>query len=99
MTITFTSTNNLTNPRLVNETYASSQTAIGYNGTIPTGQSVVIDTDALTLKKNNVNDIANLYRAGARQSWFEIFPLSNTISCSRTSGSGTVTISYRKAYY
>jgi hypothetical protein len=99
MTITFTSTGDLTNPRLVNETYASSQTAIGYNGTIPTGQAVVIDTDALTLQKQGINDIANLYRAGSRQSWFEIFPLDNTISCSRTSGTGTVIISYRKAFY
>lgn len=99
MTITFTSTGDLTNPRLTNATYASSATAIGYNGTIPTGQSVVIDTDALTLKKNGVNDIANLYRAGARQSWFELFPFNNTITCSRTSGTGTVTISYRKAFF
>lgn len=99
MTITFNSTSNLTNPRLVNETYASSLSAIGYTGTIPTGQSVVIDTDALSLKKNGVNDVSKLYRAGARQSWFELFPETNTVTFSATGGTGTVTISYRKAYY
>lgn len=99
MTITFNSTSSLVNPRLTNETYAGSLTSIGYTGTIPTGQSVVIDTDALTLEKNGTNDIAKLYRAGARQSWFELFPIANDLTFSATSGTGTVTISYRKAYY
>jgi hypothetical protein len=99
MTITFTSTSNLTNPRLTNETYANSLSSIGYTGTIPTGQSVIIDTDALTLEKNAVNEISKLYRAGSRQSWFEIFPMANDLTFSATSGTGTVTVSYRKAYY
>lgn len=99
MTITFSSTSSLENPRLTNETYTGSLTSIGYNGVIPTGQSVIIDTDALTLEKNAVNDIANLYRAGARQSWFELFPMDNDVTFSAAGGTGTVTISYRKAYY
>ena len=44
-------------------------------------------------------DISKLYRAGARQSWFEIFPGANDITLSATSGTGSVTISYRKAFY
>jgi hypothetical protein len=99
MEITFTSTSNLTNPRLTNETYPNSLSSIGYNGTIPSGQSVVINTDSLTLTKQGVNDIGNLYRAGARQSWFELFPIDNELTFSATSGTGTVSISYRKAYY
>ena len=99
MTITFASTSSLTNPKLTNETYADSLSSIGFNGTIPNGQSVVIDTDALTLLKNGTNDISNLYRAGARQSWFELFPLNNTLTFSATSGTGSVTVSYRKAFY
>jgi hypothetical protein len=99
MTITFTSTSSLANPRLVNETYPNSLSAIGYNGTIPTGQSVVIDTDALTLERSGINDIAKLYRAGARQSWFELFPIDNELTFSASSGTGTVSISYRKAFY
>lgn len=99
MTITFTSTSDLLSPRLTNETYPNSLTSIGYTGTIPTGQSVVIDTDALILEKNGTNDIGKLYRAGARQSWFELFPMANDLTFSATSGTGTVTISYRKAYY
>lgn len=99
MTITFNSTSSLNNPRLTNETYAGSLSSIGFNGTIPSGQSVVIDTDALTLERNAVNDIGNLYRAGARQSWFELFPINNDVTFSATSGTGTVSISYRKAYY
>jgi len=99
MTITFTSTSSLANPKLTNETYPDSLSSIGYTGTIPTGQSVIIDTDALTLEKNAVNDISKLYRAGARQSWFEIFPIANDLTFSATGGTGTVTVSYRKAYY
>lgn len=99
MTVTFNSTSSLNNPRLTNETYAGSLSSIGYNGTIPTSQSVIINTDALTLERNGVNDIANLYRAGARQSWFELFPINNELTFSATSGTGTVTVSYRKAYY
>ena len=99
MTITFTSTSSLTNPKVTNETYAGSLSSIGYEGTIPTGQAVIINTDALTLEKNGVNDISNLYRAGARQSWFELFPLNNDVTFSATSGTGTVIISYRKAFF
>lgn len=99
MTITFNSTSNLNNPRLTNETYANSLSSIGFNGTIPTGQSVVINTDALTLVRNSANDISKLYRAGSRQSWFELFPLNNDITFSAASGTGTVIVSYRKAYY
>lgn len=99
MTITFSSTSNLTNPKITNETYADTLSSIGYTGTIPSGQSVIIDTDALTLEKNAVNDISKLYRAGSRQSWFEIFPIANDITFSATSGTGTVAISYRKAFY
>lgn len=99
MTITFNSTSSLANPKITNETYAGSLSSIGYNGTIPTGESVVIDTDALTLELDGTNDIANLYRAGARQSWFELFPQANTVTFSATGGTGTVTINYRKAFY
>jgi len=99
MTITFVSSSNLTNPKITNETYIGSLSSIGYVGTIPTGQAVIIDTDALTLEKNAVNDIANLYRAGSRQSWFELFPLNNDVTLSATSGTGTVSISYRKAFF
>lgn len=99
MTITFTSTSSLANPKITNETYPDSLSSIGYVGTIPTGQAVVIDTDALTLKKAGVNDIAKLYRAGARQSWFELFPQANDLTFSATGGTGTILISYRKAFY
>lgn len=99
MTIAFTSTSSLANPRLTNETYLNSLSSIGYNGTIPNGESVIIDTDALTLERNALNDISKLYRAGARQSWFELFPIDNDLTFAATGGSGTVTITYRKAFY
>lgn len=99
MEITFTSTSSLDSPRLTNETYPGSLSSIGYNGVIPSGQSVIIDTDSLTLEKQGVNDIAKLYRAGARQSWFELFPQNNELTFSASGGTGTVSISYRKAYY
>lgn len=100
MTITFTSTSSLTNPRLNNLTYSDSTSTIGYTGTIPSGQTVVIDTDLLTLKRNNVNDIANIYRTGTRQSWFELFPTdNNTLQLTATSGTGNVVISYKRAFF
>ena len=99
MTITFTSTSSLTSPKLTNETYPASLSVVGFTGTIPTGQSVILDTDSLTLERNGVNDISKLFRAGARQSWFEIFPIANDITFSAVSGTGTVSISYRKTFY
>lgn len=99
MTITFTSTSSLANPKITNETYPNSLSILGFTGTIPTSQSVILDTDALTLERNGANDIAKLFRTGARQSWFEIFPQENDLTFSATSGTGTVTISYRKTFY
>lgn len=99
MTITFVSTSNLTNPKITNETYPNSLSSVGFNGTIPTGQAVILDTDALTLERNGANDISKLYRAGSRQSWFELFPINNDLTFSATSGTGTVSISYRKAFF
>ena len=99
MTITFTSTSSLTNPKITNETYVNSLSSIGFTGTIPTGQAVILDTDALTLERNAANDISKLYRAGSRQSWFELFPIDNDLTVSATSGTGTVSISYRKTFF
>lgn len=99
MTIKFTSTGSLTNPELWNDTYDHTYTGIGYNGTIPTGESVIIDTNNMTLKKEGTNDISKLLRMGNRQAWFELFPQNNTLTFSALSGTGTVEIEYRKAYY
>ena len=99
MTITFTSTSSLTNPKITNETYVNSLSSIGFTGTIPSGQAVILDTDALTLERNGANDISKLYRAGSRQSWFELFPIDNDLTVSATSGTGTVSISYRKTFF
>lgn len=99
MTITFTSTSSLTNPKITNETYINSLSSVGFTGTIPTGQAVILDTDALTLERNGINDISKLYRAGSRQSWFELFPIDNDLTVSATSGTGTVSISYRKTFF
>ena len=99
MTITFTSTSSLTNPKITNETYVNSLSSIGFTGTIPSGQAVILDTDALTLERNAANDISKLYRAGSRQSWFELFPIDNDLTVSATSGTGTVSISYRKTFF
>jgi len=102
MTITFTCTSGtMTNPRLLNSTYASSLTQIGYTGSLTSGQSVVIDTQNLTLKKNGTNDIANLYRSGSRQDWMELFPTgTNSLVFSTTAtATGTVSIEYKRAYF
>jgi hypothetical protein len=101
MTITFASTvgYSLVDPKLTNSTYVSSTSVIGYTGTISSGASVVIDTDALTVKDGGgTNLISGLYRYGARQDWMELFPTTNTLTFSCASGRGTVSIAYKKAY-
>ena len=102
MTITFTCTSGtMTNPRLLNSTYASSNTQIGFTGSLTSGQSVVIDTQNLTIKKGGVNVIASLYRNGSRQDWMELFPTSTNSLVFSTTGTatGTVSIVYKKAYF
>lgn len=101
MTITFAapSGQTLTNPRLTNSTYATSTSVIGYTGTISSSSSVVIDTDALTMETGGgTNIISSLYRTGARQDWMELFPTTNSLSFTCTSGQGTVSIAYKRAY-
>lgn len=103
MTITFTpaSGQTLVNPRLTNSTYVSSQSVIGYNGTISSGTSIVIDTDALTIKTGTGTNVsASLYRTGSVQDWMVLYPTTNTLTFSvdGTSSRGSCTISYQRAY-
>jgi hypothetical protein len=109
MNITFASTglNSLVNPRLTNSTYASTS-IIGYNGTIESGASVIIDTENLTLRywpeiyfdEPSYNDISSLYRSGTRQDWMVLFPTTNTLtfSVTGTSGRGVCVITHRRAF-
>jgi len=102
MTITFAPTtgNTLVNPKLTNSTY-SSQSIIGYTGTIASGQSIVIDTENLTMKTGTgTNVISSLYRSGTRQDWMVLFPTTNTLtfSVTGTTSRGTCTISYKRAF-
>lgn len=101
MDIYFISDGDLTDPAITNETYPNSLTSIGIEGTIPTGQTVRLNTDALTARNitTNTNIIGDLTRSGVRQSWFELFPKNNTITLTCVSGSGRVEIVYRKAYF
>ena len=102
MTITFapSGANSLINPRLTNSTY-SSQSIIGYTGTIASGQSIVIDTENLTMKTGTgTNVISALYRSGTRQDWMALFPTTNTLtfSVTGTTSRGTCTITHRRAF-
>jgi hypothetical protein len=102
MTITFapTGANSLINPRLTNSTY-SSQSVIGYTGTIASGQSIVIDTENLTMKTGTgTNVISALYRSGTRQDWMALFPTTNTLtfSVTGTTSRGTCTITHKRAF-
>lgn len=102
MVITFTAENgySLAEPRLTNSTYAGSTSVIGYAGTIASTKTIVIDTDALTMVDGNGDtQIQFFYRTGSRQDWMELFPTTNTLTFSCTSGRGTVSIAYRKAYF
>ena len=103
MTITFTpeSGQTLVNPRLTNSTYTSSQSVIGYTGTIASGTSIVINTDALTVKTGTGTNVsASLYRTGSVQDWMVLHPTTNTLTFSvdGTSSRGSCTISYQRAY-
>lgn len=102
MTVTFSCTSGtMTNPRLLNSTYASSLTQIGYTGSLTSGQSVVISTENLTMTKGGTNVIADLYRSGSRQDWMELFPATTNSLVFSTSATatGTVSIVYKKAYF
>lgn len=103
MTITFTpeSGQTLVNPRLTNSTYTSSQSVIGYTGTIASGTSIVINTDALTVKTGTGTNVsASLYRTGSVQDWMVLYPTTNTLtfSVTGTTSRGSCTISYQRAY-
>ena len=103
MTITFTpaSGQTLINPKLTNSTYTSSQSVIGYTGTISSGTSIVIDTDALTIKTGTGTNVsASLYRTGSVQVWMVLHPTANTLTFSvdGTTSRGSCTISYQRAY-
>ena len=101
MTITFAATtNDIVNPRLTNQTY-SATSVIDYTGTVAAGTSIIIDTEALTVKTGTgTNVISGLYRSGTRQDWMVLFPTTNTLVFSQnsTSGRGTCTIAYKRAY-
>lgn len=102
MTITFAPTigSTLISPKLTNSTYSSSS-IIGYNGTIASGQSIVIDTENLTVKTGTgTNVISSLYRSGTRQDWMVLFPTTNTLtfSVTGTTSRGTCTITHKKAF-
>jgi hypothetical protein len=102
MTITFTPSggNSLVNPRLTNSTY-SSQSIIGYTGTVSSGTSIVIDTENLTVKTGTgTNVISALFRSGTRQDWMVLFPTTNTLTFSvdGTTSRGTCTIAHKKAF-
>lgn len=102
MNITFAPTtgNSLVNPRLTNSTY-SSQSIIGYNGTINSGESVTIDTENLTMRDGTgTNIISSLYRSGTRQDWMVLFPTANTLtfSVTGTSSRGICTITHKRAF-
>ena len=102
MTITFTCTSGtMTNPRLLNSTYANSLTQIGYTGSLTSGQSVIISTSDLTVTKGGTNVISSLYRSGVRQDWMELFPAATNSLVFSTTGSatGTVSIVYKKAFF
>jgi Tfp pilus assembly protein FimT len=109
MNITFapTGANTLVNPRLTNSTYASTS-IIGYNGTIESGASVIIDTENLTLRlwpeiyfdEPYINVISSLYRSGTRQDWMVLFPTTNTLTFSvdGTSSRGVCEITHKRAF-
>ena len=72
-----------------------------YSGTISSGTSIVIDTDALTIKTGTGTNVsASLYRTGSVQDWMVLHPTTNTLTFSvdGTSSRGSCTISYQRAY-
>ena len=102
MNITFapTGANTLVNPRLTNSTYASTS-VIGYNGTIASGASVVIDTENLTMNDGaGTNLISSLFRSGTRQDWMVLFPTTNTLTFSvdGTTSRGICEITHKRAF-
>lgn len=105
MVITITASGGtLINPYLSNTTLSSYPGYLGYTGTIQSGDSVTLDTSAMTLTKtvsgSTSNAIASLYRGGYRQDWMEIYAFrDNTLTLSGSgTGTGTASIVFTKAY-
>lgn len=104
MVITITAVGgSLVNPFLTNTTLSQYHSIIGFTGTILSGDSVTIDTSSMTIIRTvsgtATNAIANLYRAGYRQDWMEIYPSrANSLALNASSGNGTASVVFTKAF-
>jgi len=100
MVITITANGGaVVNPIITNGVLSNYPSQIGYTGTIPSGQSVVIDTSNYTVTLNSNNAISSVFRGGYRQEWFEFLAgVTNPITVQSTSGNFTVSFAYKKAY-
>jgi hypothetical protein len=96
----------LTNPSLRNHMF-DPVNSITYKGTIPMGKTVslnvgayratVHDTGESSAQTPTNNRIRYVQASGA-QWWFNVMPKSNRLSCTATSGSGHVELTYRHPY-
>ena len=96
MVITLTATGSVTDPVITNVTTGSKITCSGVS--LATGDTLAIDTDAFTAKKNGSTVVTgSVNRAGSTTTdWFQLRPgVSNTIT---KSSNATYSISYAKAF-
>jgi len=80
----------------------SGETDLSYSGTIPSGQSVVLDCGALSVKNNGFADYAHL-AVGANHKidgWLRLDPGINSIVVTRTGGGGlsSITVQFYEAW-
>ena len=70
-------------------TIATSTTDIDWTGNIASGQSLVIDCGAKSIKENGVNDYVGFAYGGSHTAngWLELPPGDTAITISRTGGS------------
>ena len=106
MTIDFapSSAQTFVEPKLINKTYTGSELTIGSIGTVSSMVPITIDTENLTVKSGASSYAQDLYRSGSTYDWFVLYPnTTNTlrfeVSSSGSNTSGTVTLTYKKAYF
>lgn len=95
--MTITLNGPLTNPRLMS-TGGGKQIWVSYQGTIASGDYVVLDTHEFTaIHKNGSNQIAAILHSGANY-WMELSPGNNGMSFPVGSGTGNAVITFKAPY-
>lgn len=91
ITITFRATRE--NPRLTNVTDSNSW--VQFNTTVTGTNTAVLNVKDWTAREGSVNSIKKVKFQGKNKSWFTLYPGTQQLALSGTSGTGTATLTYQ----